>query len=393
VGLVVSFLAHRPNPPVRLTWTLVLIESSLMQAFLAFLVTVGGSHSVLVFGPLLVFIAAYQGFMNRVTLRHPFGALGTALALAGAYAMAPSVANAVKLIVLGIASIAFGILAGTLSLKRCQRRQDEHQMRGALLAQMDDERQKAFDNVRETIVETSARNHDVNNLLMLTGNLAADLEDEIRACREGEDAWEDVEAVLRDLVGNLEEVRRRVVDAKRVFREKRQHLEGVGVDVVAVVDRILSQLSRRFPRVRFSRTGLPRDGAVRPVVAVHQGETALARILENVLINACEGRDGAGARAVECRITVDSSGNAIAIEVLDDGPGFPEEILRSARTSMHTTKPHGTGLGLYTISRLVRASGGALELSQRSGGGAVVRVVMPIGTEHGRSNDSSADLA
>ncbi len=193
-GLWICVLVHRPNPPVRWIWALVLLESSLMQGFFAFLVTSGGSHSAMVFGPLLVFIAAYQGYMNRVTVRHPFGAVGTAAAVSGAYALAPTVANATHLIALGAASIAFGLLLGAFSLKRYQRRQAEQQLRGALLAQMDAERQKVFDDARETIVDTSARNHDVNNLLMLTGMLANNLKDEVQACREGEDAWEEVDS-------------------------------------------------------------------------------------------------------------------------------------------------------------------------------------------------------
>ena len=381
VGLAISFIAVRRHPPVRLIWTLVLVESSLMQAFFAFLVFESGSHSVFVFGPLLVFVAAYQGYMNRVTLRHSFGTLGTVAAIVGAYVIEPSTSAAIKLIPLGVASVAFGILLGTLSLKRYQRRRAEQQLRNAVLAQMDAERQKAFDDARETIVETSARNHDVNNLLMMTGMLAEDLGEEIHACRTGEGAWDEVDSLLGELTGNLEEVRRRVVEAKEAFRVKRSQLEGVGVDAAVVAERILSQLSRRFPRVRFLRTGLSGNDGIRPVVAVYQGETVLARILENLLINACEGRDGSGASEIECRMSIEGGGNAIAIDVLDDGPGFSDQILRTASTSMQTTKPRGTGLGLYTVGRLVRASGGSLVLSHRSGGGASARVTLPIAVE------------
>ena len=37
-----------------------------------------------------------------------------------------------------------------------------------------------------------------------------------------------------------------------------------------------------------------------------------------------------------------------------------------------TTKPGGSGLGLYTAARVLGASGGALALENAPGGGAVV---------------------
>jgi len=80
-------------------------------------------------------------------------------------------------------------------------------------------------------------------------------------------------------------------------------------------------------------------------------------------------------------MSIEGGGNAIAIDVLDDGPGFSDQILRTASTSMQTTKPRGTGLGLYTAGRLVRASGGSLVLSHRSSGGASARVTLPIAVE------------
>jgi two-component system, NtrC family, C4-dicarboxylate transport sensor histidine kinase DctB len=65
--------------------------------------------------------------------------------------------------------------------------------------------------------------------------------------------------------------------------------------------------------------------------------------------------------------------------VEDDGPGFREEQLAGPIEGLSTTKVNGTGLGLYTSERLVRASGGKLVRGNRSSGGASVRITLPGG--------------
>jgi len=50
------------------------------------------------------------------------------------------------------------------------------------------------------------------------------------------------------------------------------------------------------------------------------------------------------------------------LTIADDGPGFSEAMLSAPFRGFHTTKAGGTGLGLYTAERLLRASGGSLTI-------------------------------
>ena len=63
--------------------------------------------------------------------------------------------------------------------------------------------------------------------------------------------------------------------------------------------------------------------------------------------------------------------------IADDGPGFPAEKLKAPIEGLSTTKPNGTGLGLYTSECLIRASGGTLERHNRPTGGAQLRILLP----------------
>lgn len=56
------------------------------------------------------------------------------------------------------------------------------------------------------------------------------------------------------------------------------------------------------------------------------------------------------------------------LTVTDDGPGLPQRLLDGHIKAFATTKAYGTGLGLYTVDRLVGASGGALSFCQGPNG-------------------------
>jgi len=108
------------------------------------------------------------------------------------------------------------------------------------------------------------------------------------------------------------------------------------------------------------------------------GALTLRRILENLLVNACEGDGQKGATCVEIEIERDTSGGRIQMLISDDGPGFKSEQLTRHIELFASTKPQGSGLGLYTCERLLRASGGQLQRANAEGRGARVRVILPL---------------
>lgn len=65
-------------------------------------------------------------------------------------------------------------------------------------------------------------------------------------------------------------------------------------------------------------------------------------------------------------------------EIQDTGPGIPEALLARVFDPFFTTKPIGigTGLGLSVVKRIVDLHGGAIEIKNASGGGAVARLVL-----------------
>ena len=107
------------------------------------------------------------------------------------------------------------------------------------------------------------------------------------------------------------------------------------------------------------------------------GAESLRRILENTVVNACEGEGGVLPARIEVVVLTQPDTGSLAVEVRDDGPGFRSELLAAPISAFRTTKPGGTGLGLYTVERLVQASGGWLRRANRPGGGASVALFLP----------------
>jgi signal transduction histidine kinase len=66
----------------------------------------------------------------------------------------------------------------------------------------------------------------------------------------------------------------------------------------------------------------------------------------------------------------------IALEVRDNGPGIPPELLPRIFEPHFSTRSTGTGLGLPIVRRIVESWGGTVSAESEPGRGTVVTVRM-----------------
>jgi signal transduction histidine kinase/ActR/RegA family two-component response regulator len=151
---------------------------------------------------------------------------------------------------------------------------------------------------------------------------------------------------------------------------------------VQVNDIVERTLALRSYELKLQNIAIERelDADLPPALAdAHQ----LQQVVLNLLVNAeqsIQASHGSGRITVRTRRI---SPHRMAIDVADDGPGIPAEILSRIFDPFFTTKPVGvgTGLGLSILYGIVQEHGGEVTVENHPGHGATFVVELPITAE------------
>jgi len=101
----------------------------------------------------------------------------------------------------------------------------------------------------------------------------------------------------------------------------------------------------------------------------------IRQVFENLMINALEAMGGSGTLTVRASR---GPGDAIRVDVEDDGPGIRENEREKLFYPFFTTKTTGSGVGLPVARKIVEAHRGWLDLTDVAGGGARFTVRLPV---------------
>lgn len=100
----------------------------------------------------------------------------------------------------------------------------------------------------------------------------------------------------------------------------------------------------------------------------------LYNCLENLVNNAIEAMPNGGSLFLETACDTDGW---LTVRVADTGQGMPEEALQNLFKPFFTTKPTGSGLGLYTAKEIIEGLGGNLSIICEPGSGCAVHMKIP----------------
>jgi signal transduction histidine kinase len=103
-------------------------------------------------------------------------------------------------------------------------------------------------------------------------------------------------------------------------------------------------------------------------------ENKLYQSFLNILINSMQAMPLGG----EIYISTELKNNEIQIEIKDNGPGIPENIIKNVKDPFFTTKTDGSGLGLGIVEQTVKNHKGKFIIENSSSGGAKIIIKLPI---------------
>ena len=186
---------------------------------------------------------------------------------------------------------------------------------------------------------------------------------------------DDTQEYLQVIVEEVDRLNRVVTQFLTYSRPFKGELSVVATEtVIAATLRLLSEEQR-------ARIVVEPDPTERGLPPVRGDGDALRQVLHNLLLNALDAIED----TEDGRITISRSlrrrgllkGDALALDVCDNGPGLSAQTMTNLFVPFHTTKSGGTGLGLPISQRIVENHRGTIEVGRTAEGGARFTVLLP----------------
>jgi two-component system cell cycle sensor histidine kinase/response regulator CckA len=226
--------------------------------------------------------------------------------------------------------------------------------------------------------------HDFNNLLTA---IELRLDELLARHPVGDPSYEGLNQIRQTGARAADLVR------KLLAFSRKQTVQRVTLDVGELISESQVLLGRLLPEDMKLETHYGRD---LPKVRADKGQLETA--IMNLVVNARDAVKGAGkgpggvitvrtARLTHAEAAalgyVDpkaTGGEVAMIEVADNGPGIPADVIGKIFDPFFTTKAvgEGTGLGLSTVYGIVKQADGWIEVGNGETGGAVFRIFLPV---------------
>ncbi len=154
------------------------------------------------------------------------------------------------------------------------------------------------------------------------------------------------------------------------------------VERIGVLELVNDSL-RLVPPDRLARMTIIRDPSLQEVGALSLPRTALAQVMQNLVLNACEAvRPGErGMIRIRCALEQWGGRQVLAMAFQDDGTGIPPELMPRLFSKGFSTKSSETnsGLGLHWCANVLQAMEGSLRAeSDGTDRGATFHLKLPL---------------
>jgi len=108
---------------------------------------------------------------------------------------------------------------------------------------------------------------------------------------------------------------------------------------------------------------------------IRMDRNRLLQAFHNIVVNALQAIGTDGAVTVATYKEARAGGDRVVIEIADNGPGIPSDVMEHIFDPFYTTKENGSGLGLSIAHTIVNEHQGQLEVDSKPGQGTTFRIV------------------
>jgi signal transduction histidine kinase len=224
----------------------------------------------------------------------------------------------------------------------------------------------------EDQIDSLLRSHGQNDLWMLAAGLARrnikpEVVESLFANLEGATARAALVRIsasveIASLLHEIESSTSRISDLVGAIKEY-THMDQSpvqNVDVIKGLENTLTILNHKL------KQGVVVQRDYQPIpLLVNSFGSELNQVWTNIIDNAIDAMHGKG----ELRVRTYRDDDCVVVEIGDNGPGIPDEVLPHIYEPFFTTKGvgEGTGLGLDTVQRIVKKHRGSIQVNSKPG--------------------------
>jgi len=171
---------------------------------------------------------------------------------------------------------------------------------------------------------------------------------------------------LRLAIDRLEDSARAALHPSRAWVEANEAT--TAPELFQLLDDVVEQMARFRVGIRW----------IKPMSEGLPSIALPSALLREVLLILAENAAEASGSSGEIVLRADVDAGVLRLVVQDDGPGFDPRLREMLFKPGVTTKPAGSGFGLFLARRLIESRGGELTVGQGQHGGALVAVRLPV---------------
>ncbi|TBW25912.1 HAMP domain-containing histidine kinase [Gramella sp. KN1008] len=212
----------------------------------------------------------------------------------------------------------------------------------------------------------SVMTHEIMNSIAPINSLAGTLKEHVKASRE---AMTNSGMEVEDLENGLSSIEKRsqgLMKFAKTYRSLNKvtqlNIEKIGITELFKDIELLMKPSLKDEELEFIVTEKDLDLEADPYL--------IEQVLINLILNALQ----ASKSNAHPRVIVKASKNTegmLSIQIADNGPGIPEEIVDQIFVPFFTTKKNGSGIGLSLCKQIMTLHGGKIKLQPNGAKGTV----------------------